>query len=170
MQWRNEIEAHSEGLKVLIWHGASRESSIKELKKYDVVCRCNNLRTSPIAYFLLEGVNYICCLRKVKFHKISHGWDTYAYGSCFRKQETGFKRKGAMIKEESPVHQIRWNRIIVKFHWFQLNQILTHSPARRSPQHQRTLYQYGKSSFRVEEWLSLVLVRDTPAESSWRTL
>jgi len=99
-----------------------------------------------------------------------HGWDTYAYGSCFRKQETGFKRKGAMIKEESPVHQMRWNRIIVKFHWFQLNQILTHSPARRSPQHQGTLYQYGKSSFRVEEWLSLVLVRDTPAESSWRTL
>jgi len=38
MQWRNEIETHSEGLKVLVWHGASRESNVKELKKYDVVC------------------------------------------------------------------------------------------------------------------------------------
>ena len=37
MQWRNEIEAHTDGLKVLIWHGSSRESDIKELKKYDVV-------------------------------------------------------------------------------------------------------------------------------------
>ncbi|KAL9712440.1 DNA repair protein rad16 [Leucoagaricus gongylophorus] len=78
MQWRNEIEAHSEGLKVLIWHGTSRESSTKELKKYDVVLT---------TYAVLE--------------------------SCFRKQETGFKRKGAMIKEESPVHQMRWNRIIL---------------------------------------------------------
>ncbi|KAF5364376.1 hypothetical protein D9756_000893 [Leucocoprinus leucothites] len=64
MQWRNEIEAHSEGLKVLVWHGASRESSVAELKKYDV-------------------------------------------------QESGFKRKGVMIKEKSPVHQIKWNRIIL---------------------------------------------------------
>lgn len=38
MQWRNEIEAHTDGMKVLVWHGASRESSTKELKKYDVVC------------------------------------------------------------------------------------------------------------------------------------
>ncbi|KAF9268324.1 hypothetical protein L218DRAFT_995053 [Marasmius fiardii PR-910] len=38
MQWRNEIEAHTEpNLKVLIWHGASRETDVKELQKYDVV-------------------------------------------------------------------------------------------------------------------------------------
>lgn len=37
MQWKNEIEAHSTGMDVLVWHGASRESNIKELKKYDVV-------------------------------------------------------------------------------------------------------------------------------------
>jgi len=37
MQWRNEIAAHTEGMKVLVWHGASRISDVEELKKYDVV-------------------------------------------------------------------------------------------------------------------------------------
>ena len=35
--------------------------------------------------------------------------------SCFRKQQSGFKRKGHIVKEPSPLHQIRWNRIIVSF-------------------------------------------------------
>ena len=35
--------------------------------------------------------------------------------SCFRKQESGFKRKGHIVKEPSPLHQIKWNRIIVCF-------------------------------------------------------
>lgn len=33
--------------------------------------------------------------------------------SCFRKQESGFKRKGLIVKEPSPLHQIKWNRIVV---------------------------------------------------------
>ena len=33
--------------------------------------------------------------------------------SCFRKQQHGFKRKGQIVKEESPLHKIRWNRAIV---------------------------------------------------------
>jgi len=37
MQWRNEIEAHTDGMKVLVWHGHSRESDIQQLMKYDVV-------------------------------------------------------------------------------------------------------------------------------------
>lgn len=37
MQWRNEILAHTDGLSVLIWQGASRVSDIAELQKYDVV-------------------------------------------------------------------------------------------------------------------------------------
>ena len=38
MQWRNEIEMHTDNmLKTLVWHGSSRETSPKELKKYDVV-------------------------------------------------------------------------------------------------------------------------------------
>jgi hypothetical protein len=45
MQWKNEIAAHTEGLSVLIWHGASRESDIKQLKKYDVVWQCFDERT-----------------------------------------------------------------------------------------------------------------------------
>lgn len=37
MQWRNEIEAHADGFKVLVWHGASRNCDTKTLKTYDVV-------------------------------------------------------------------------------------------------------------------------------------
>lgn len=44
MQWRNEISAHTEGMNVLLWHGASRIVNLEALKKYDVVClrsRCD---------------------------------------------------------------------------------------------------------------------------------
>lgn len=39
MQWKNEIEAHThEGkLKVLLFHGAQRESDVKQLEQYDVI-------------------------------------------------------------------------------------------------------------------------------------
>ncbi|KAH8920079.1 hypothetical protein BT69DRAFT_444286 [Atractiella rhizophila] len=33
--------------------------------------------------------------------------------SAYRKQEAGFKRKGSVIKEESPLHQVKWHRIIL---------------------------------------------------------
>ncbi|EGO01461.1 hypothetical protein SERLA73DRAFT_176736 [Serpula lacrymans var. lacrymans S7.3] len=78
MQWRNEINTHTEGMKVLVWHGASRVNDIKELKKYDVVLT---------TFAVLE--------------------------SCFRKQQSGFKRKGLIVKEKSPLHLIKWNRIIL---------------------------------------------------------
>lgn len=41
-----------------------------------------------------------------------NGSDTIPY-SCFRKQQTGFKRKGMIVKAKSPLHQIHWNRIVV---------------------------------------------------------
>ncbi|KAH8115819.1 SNF2 family N-terminal domain-containing protein [Phellopilus nigrolimitatus] len=78
MQWKNEIEAYTDGFKIAIWHGASREVNMKELQKFDVVLT---------AYSVLE--------------------------SAFRKQQSGFKRGGKIIKEKSPVHQIKWNRIIL---------------------------------------------------------
>ncbi|GLB33300.1 putative SNF2 family N-terminal domain containing protein [Lyophyllum shimeji] len=78
MQWKNEIDAHAEGLKALVWHGSSRESDVKELKKYDVVLT---------TYAVME--------------------------SCFRKQQSGFKRKGMIVKEKSPIHEIHWNRIVL---------------------------------------------------------
>jgi len=80
MQWRNEIEQHSEGMSVLVWHGAARETDTKELTKYDVVLT---------TYAVLE--------------------------SCFRKQHSGFKRKGKIVKEKSAMHQIKWHRVIVGF-------------------------------------------------------
>ncbi|TCD69165.1 DNA repair protein rad16 [Steccherinum ochraceum] len=78
MQWKNEVELHTESLKVLVWHGASRETNATELRKFDVVLT---------TYAVLE--------------------------SCFRKQHSGFKRKGKIVKEKSVVHQIEWNRVIL---------------------------------------------------------
>ncbi|KDN48028.1 hypothetical protein RSAG8_03044, partial [Rhizoctonia solani AG-8 WAC10335] len=78
MQWRNEIEAHTEGFKVYMFHGGSREKSTKELAKYDVVLT---------TYAVME--------------------------SSFRKQVSGFKRKGEIVKEKSPLHGIKWRRIIL---------------------------------------------------------
>ncbi|KIY45440.1 hypothetical protein FISHEDRAFT_49435 [Fistulina hepatica ATCC 64428] len=78
MQWKNELESHTEGMKVLVWHGSGRESDTKELTKYDVVLT---------TYAVLE--------------------------SCFRKQESGFKRKNLIVKEKSPIHQIKWHRVIL---------------------------------------------------------
>lgn len=79
MQWRNEIEMHTTGMDVLVWHGALRITDPKELKKYDVVLT---------TYAVLE--------------------------SCFRKQQTGFKRKGAIIKETSSLHTVEWERVVVR--------------------------------------------------------
>ena len=79
MQWRNEIDARTAGMDVLVWHGASRMTDPKELKKHDVVLT---------TYAVLE--------------------------SCFRKQQTGFKRKGTIIKEKSPLHSVEWGRIVVR--------------------------------------------------------
>jgi DNA repair protein RAD16 len=78
VQWKNEIEAHTEGFKVYLFHGGSREKSTKELVKYDVVLT---------TYAVLE--------------------------SSFRKQISGFKRKGEIVKEKSPLHAVHWRRIIV---------------------------------------------------------
>ncbi|KIK96124.1 hypothetical protein PAXRUDRAFT_826315 [Paxillus rubicundulus Ve08.2h10] len=78
MQWRNEINAHTENMNVLVWHGASRIVNPKELEKYDVVLT---------SYSVVE--------------------------SCFRKQQSGFKRQGRIVKEASPLHQIKWNRIVL---------------------------------------------------------
>ncbi|TIA73996.1 hypothetical protein E3P92_01431 [Wallemia ichthyophaga] len=37
VQWKNEIESYTDGMNVLLWHGASRTKNIADLKKYDVV-------------------------------------------------------------------------------------------------------------------------------------
>ncbi|KZO94925.1 hypothetical protein CALVIDRAFT_483676 [Calocera viscosa TUFC12733] len=39
---------------------------------------------------------------------------TYAVlESCYRKQQTGFKRQGKIVKEPSALHQIKWKRVIL---------------------------------------------------------
>lgn len=95
MQWRNEIEAYTDGLKIAVWHGSSRESKVNEIKKFDVV---------RLFRLVLESTADV-------FVKVL---TTYAVlESAFRKQESGFKRKGRIVTEKSPIHQIEWHRIIV---------------------------------------------------------
>lgn len=97
MQWRNEIELHTDNLlKTLVWHGSSRESSVQELKKYDVVCGFRPVCVRSIAEGLLKVLTSYAVLE-----------------SCFRKEHNGFKRKGRIVKEKSPLHAINWNRVIV---------------------------------------------------------
>jgi len=48
MQWRNELNAHTDGLKVLVWHGSSRESDVQALKKYDVVSDPVQIRATEL--------------------------------------------------------------------------------------------------------------------------
>jgi DNA repair protein RAD16 len=62
---------------------------------------------------------------------------TYAVlESCFRKQQHGFKRKGQIVKEASPLHKIQWRRTIVSLTIHRISEPDSCSgTARRSPQH-----------------------------------
>lgn len=37
IQWKNEIAKFTEGMKVAVFHGASRMKTIKEMEKFDIV-------------------------------------------------------------------------------------------------------------------------------------
>lgn len=78
MQWRNEFNKFTSGMKVCVWHGGNRTNDMKELSKYDVILT---------SYAVLE--------------------------SSFRRQNTGYKRKGELIKEDSVLHSIDWHRVIL---------------------------------------------------------
>ncbi|CAE6511630.1 unnamed protein product [Rhizoctonia solani] len=99
MQWKNEIEAHTEGFKVYMFHGGSREKNTKELGKYDVV------------YMFHGGSREKNTKELGKYDVVL---TTYAVmESSFRKQVSGFKRKGEIVKEKSPLHGVKWRRIIL---------------------------------------------------------
>ncbi|KAG8989917.1 DNA repair protein rad16, partial [Tulasnella sp. 427] len=78
MQWKNEIDLHTQGFKVVIYHGQARTKDSDELGKADVVLT---------TYAVLESV--------------------------FRKQHSGFTRKGVIMKEKSILHQLHWRRIVL---------------------------------------------------------
>ena len=78
MQWRNEFNKFTSGLKVCVWHGGNRTSDAKELLKFDIILT---------SYAVLE--------------------------SSFRRQNTGYKKKGELLKEQSVLHSIQWHRVIL---------------------------------------------------------
>lgn len=66
MQWRNEIELHTDNLlKTLVWHGSSRETSTKELKKYDVVCDLPSYLRGNDRLRLPQGLDFLCSIGKL---------------------------------------------------------------------------------------------------------
>ena len=64
MQWKHEVLSHTDGLKVLVWHGFSRETNHKELAKYDVV-RKSPSPTSPQPFTYPTGFDHLLYLGKV---------------------------------------------------------------------------------------------------------
>lgn len=70
MQWRNELNAHTDGLKVLVWHGGSRESDTEVLKKYDVVS--DYLNSSNEVNLVIAGPDHLCGYGEVKGITHSH--------------------------------------------------------------------------------------------------
>ena len=45
IQWKNEIAKFTEGMKVLVFHGSDRISSLDEMRKYDIVLTSCELRS-----------------------------------------------------------------------------------------------------------------------------
>lgn len=119
MQWKNEIAAHTDGLKVLVWHGSSRESNFEELQKYDVVCLSKLMNDQSDRHNLTKVLTTYSVMERYAYPlRVTLWFFTSAFFSCFRKQQSGFKRKGMIIKEKSPIHQVHWNRIVVSFSSF----------------------------------------------------
>ncbi|KAI9593637.1 SNF2 family N-terminal domain-containing protein [Syncephalis fuscata] len=68
--------------------------------------------TTGLEVLLFHGIN------RIKDPKVMANYDvvltTYStVESTFRKQQYGFKRRGDLVKEKSPLHQIEWFRIIL---------------------------------------------------------
>ena len=66
MQWKHEVLSHTDGLQVLVWHGASRETSHKELAKYDMV-RVEVTGSVDGTSYNTTGVDDLLGLRKVNY-------------------------------------------------------------------------------------------------------
>ncbi|KAK0498253.1 SNF2 family N-terminal domain-containing protein [Armillaria luteobubalina] len=62
MQWKNEIEAHTDGMKVLVWHGQARESDVKELK--------NSFRKQEKGFERKKGDRRMLVTEKSPVHQI----------------------------------------------------------------------------------------------------
>lgn len=69
-------------------------------------------------------MSYCSSCRMIKFEPVQV-LTTYAVvESCFRKQQSGFKRRGMIIKEKSPLHLMTWQRIVVR-KLFSINAVLS---------------------------------------------
>ncbi|KAM0746618.1 hypothetical protein T439DRAFT_293915 [Meredithblackwellia eburnea MCA 4105] len=78
MQWKNEFEKFTSGMKILVFHGSNRIDNVREVEKYDVILT---------SYAVLE--------------------------SGYRREHKGFVKKGKTMKEDSILHKVLWNRVIL---------------------------------------------------------
>lgn len=99
IQWKNEIAKFTEGMKVVVFHGANRIKNMDELKKHDIIL------TSCESFSLLS-------LRRIVAETLSRQTDA-VLESEYRRQEKGFKKKGNLMKEDSILHKMKWHRVIL---------------------------------------------------------
>lgn len=101
----------------MIWHGAGRGSSKKELQKFDVILtRFVFLFASLSWLFLARFVSHHQCQPMLIVETPSRCSRLDSYGtlqSSYKKQVEGFKRSGQIIKEDSVAHSFKWHRVIV---------------------------------------------------------
>jgi DNA repair protein RAD16 len=76
IQWKNEIQKFTTGIKVLVFHGASRIDNTKEMMEYDVVLTSYGIMESSfrreIKGFLKKGVLHKedSLIHKMKWHRV----------------------------------------------------------------------------------------------------
>lgn len=76
IQWKNEISKFTNGIKVLVFHGASRADNVKELLKYDVVLTSYGIMESSyrreIKGFMKKGQLHKedSIIHKMKWHRV----------------------------------------------------------------------------------------------------
>lgn len=151
MQWKNEIEAHTTGFKVtrsfisyivlLVINDHVRQGfsmawkfAREECVRLSQIWRRSHHRTFSSPFFMHPSWSYWLS----PLQRIYLPWTQYAVlESSFRKQEKGFVRSGQIMKEKSPLHSVKWTRIIVRIRsisidWFKAVLISWNSWMRRT--------------------------------------
>jgi DNA repair protein RAD16 len=113
-QWKGELLARTQpdSLKVLVYHGSTRDREASELQKYDVILttyatievrRAAICDMARLPRFFSRLYNAHCL--NSNSHIVSQ--------SEWRRQQSGFQRKGKKVFEPSVVHSIHYFRVIL---------------------------------------------------------
>lgn len=143
MQWRNEIAKYTDGFKVLVWHGATREADAKKLATYDVVLT---------SYSVMEA----------SFRKQEIG---------FKRKKEVVKEKSALHAvawHRVVLDEVRETRRPRRRP--NSDQTLSSSRAHTGSQHQGSRHQHRQGCLRAQEHVPLVPQWHAPHEPRGRAL